>query len=285
VAAYVRTSEGELIGPIADDATWTDVTSPDADILLAGKPTNNPALGAFTFAAQDDGSVIPKVAWTYTQGAIEAEGFSILINSGKTSPVAVPTLDDYGWSREATADQRNITLGDGSQNLYYTAAVVAWRQTSVGRSYGDVIDGAGWTNQRYAERPRLAEQRNIPPLTVANRRSVQHDYAGNSVVYSEAPIDKAYTIVRIRVHKLRVGATDVDYGSGNISFLGYSTTYWVYTDDPTMAGGAVTYTATTDPDAVYAHADRYYLGKTTTPAAAGDADEDGSDGAGDQGVQ
>jgi hypothetical protein len=60
---------------------------------------------------------------------------------------------------------------------------------------------------------------------------------------------------------------------GNVTGLAYSTTYTIYYDQTSRAGGVVTYHATTDPNTGLANAaaGRHYCGKITTPAAgAGD---------------
>jgi hypothetical protein len=61
----------------------------------------------------------------------------------------------------------------------------------------------------------------------------------------------------------------VSVNSGSITGLAYSTTYWIYYDDPTRAGGAVTYHATTTQATAAQTGDRIAVGAVTTPAAAG----------------
>jgi hypothetical protein len=66
---------------------------------------------------------------------------------------------------------------------------------------------------------------------------------------------------------------------GSVTGLAYSTTYTVYYDQPTRAGGAVAYHATTDPNTGLANAaaGRHYCGKITTPAAGGGGTSGGVD--------
>jgi hypothetical protein len=61
----------------------------------------------------------------------------------------------------------------------------------------------------------------------------------------------------------------VAYNSGSIGPLLDSTHYYVYCLDPTYAGGAQTYIATTSNPEVNAHESIVYLGSITTPAHGG----------------
>ena len=61
--------------------------------------------------------------------------------------------------------------------------------------------------------------------------------------------------------------TPVAVTGGSLSGLAYSTQYWIYYDQPSRAGGAVTYFASTSPTAQIG--DRHNVGAVTTPAAAG----------------
>lgn len=54
---------------------------------------------------------------------------------------------------------------------------------------------------------------------------------------------------------------------GSLTGLAYSTQYWIYYDQPSRAGGTVTYVASTSPTAQIG--DRHNVGAVTTPAAAG----------------
>lgn len=71
--------------------------------------------------------------------------------------------------------------------------------------------------------------------------------------------------------------------AGNAFFVSFSTTYYVYFDDETLADGSPTYHATTDkleavngPD----HPERHYLGTITTPGSGGPPSSGGGDGGG-----
>lgn len=68
--------------------------------------------------------------------------------------------------------------------------------------------------------------------------------------------------------------TSVSVNAGNFTGMAYSTTYYIYYDDPTFAGGAVTYLTTTTQATAAQTNDRHLVGQVTTPAA-GQPPEDG----------
>jgi hypothetical protein len=63
--------------------------------------------------------------------------------------------------------------------------------------------------------------------------------------------------------------TSVSVTGGSITGLAYSTTYYVYYDQASRLGGAVTYQATTSQATGAQTGNRHALGAVTTPAAAG----------------
>ena len=60
---------------------------------------------------------------------------------------------------------------------------------------------------------------------------------------------------------------DVSYNSGSITSLSYATRYYIYCDDPTLAGGSVSYNATTTGTSALNGAGRFFIGSITTPAS------------------
>lgn len=81
--------------------------------------------------------------------------------------------------------------------------------------------------------------------------------------------------VSISAHTRVYGdGTTVSVNSGTLTGLSYSETYYIYYDDPTRAGGAVTYlSSTSEADGIQA-GDTHLVGLVTTPAAL-DPDTDG----------
>ena len=76
----------------------------------------------------------------------------------------------------------------------------------------------------------------------------------------------ATTTITVAAHNIVYDAATVAYNSGSVAGLGFSTFYYVYADDPTKAGGAVTYVATVTNTDVTANKGRYFVGSVTTPA-------------------
>ena len=60
---------------------------------------------------------------------------------------------------------------------------------------------------------------------------------------------------------------DISVNSGSITALSYSTLYYIYYDDATLAGGAVTYNATTTKVTAINGGGRFFVGSIITPAA------------------
>jgi hypothetical protein len=59
----------------------------------------------------------------------------------------------------------------------------------------------------------------------------------------------------------------VSYSSGSVTGLSYSTLYYIYFDDGTLAGGAPTYNATTTKTTAINGTGRFFIGSIVTPAA------------------
>ena len=75
--------------------------------------------------------------------------------------------------------------------------------------------------------------------------------------------------VNISAHTRIYGdGSSVSVSAGSITGLAYSTDYWVFYDDPTRAGAAVTYQHSTDPADAVQTGDKHSVGAVTTPAAA-----------------
>ncbi|AQQ67494.1 hypothetical protein Mag101_07455 [Microbulbifer agarilyticus] len=77
------------------------------------------------------------------------------------------------------------------------------------------------------------------------------------------------TTISVAAHTVTYGFGTVSYNSGSITGLNFSTTYYVYCDDPGYVGGAITYLASTDKLAPVAGTHRRYVGRVVTPANGG----------------
>lgn len=76
--------------------------------------------------------------------------------------------------------------------------------------------------------------------------------------------------ISISAHNRVYGdGASVSVNAGNLTGLAYSTAYYVYYDQASRAGGAVTYQATTSQATSAQTGNRHFVGVITTPAAAG----------------
>jgi hypothetical protein len=85
---------------------------------------------------------------------------------------------------------------------------------------------------------------------------------------------------------INIAASTMQFGDGQISFNSGSVnpgsmgTWYIYADDPTYSGGAVTYAFTNSQSATYAANGRIYFGKITTSGGGGGAGAGGGSGGG-----
>lgn len=96
--------------------------------------------------------------------------------------------------------------------------------------------------------------------------------SGVTITASDAGTDATITIsghTRIYGNGNTVAVT-----GGSLTGLAYSTYYYIYYIDPTRAGGAVTYIATTDSATAAQVGDKHLVGSVNTPANGG-ANENG----------
>jgi hypothetical protein len=129
---------------------------------------------------------------------------------------------------------------------------------------------------------RALNQKLLPMLNVGGKLSTQ---SVQPLTATDAGADASISIASHTV-QFGSGVGSVSYNSGTITGLAFSTLYYVYADDPTYAGGAVTYLSTTNGNTPTANDGRYYLGKVTTPAnGAGDTGGGWGGGGGGGGEQ
>lgn len=80
----------------------------------------------------------------------------------------------------------------------------------------------------------------------------------------------ASATISVSAHsRVYADGTSVAVNAGNLTGLAYSTKYYVYYDDPSRAGGAVTYHSTTSAATAAQTGNRHLVGEVTTPAALG----------------
>lgn len=127
---------------------------------------------------------------------------------------------------------------------------------------------------------RARSQKLLPMVSASNKLSTQ---SAQPLTATDAGSDAT---INIASHSVQFGFGTVAYNSGSITGLSFSTVYYVYVNDPTYTGGAVTYLATTNANTVTSNDGYYYVGKVTTPAnGAGDQSGGWGGGGGGSGSQ
>ncbi|MCU1285941.1 MAG: hypothetical protein JWO13_2291 [Acidobacteriales bacterium] len=101
--------------------------------------------------------------------------------------------------------------------------------------------------------------------TIGNKNST---IVGGVNPLSAADVGASVT-VSIAAFQLQFGFGRVSYNASSIAGLSYNTGYFIYCVDALLAGGAVTYLATTSFDVVVANVNNVYIGSVGTPASGG----------------
>jgi hypothetical protein len=107
-------------------------------------------------------------------------------------------------------------------------------------------------------------------ITTANELASSY-VTGATITATDAGADITITIsAHTRHYPQPDGSTiDVAVSGGSLTGRAYSTTYYIYYDDASRAGGAVTYQSTTSEATAAQIGDRHTVGGVETPAAAG----------------
>lgn len=116
-----------------------------------------------------------------------------------------------------------------------------------------------------------ANTANTTANTVLKNDSIADSWTSPGTILSAADVGATATIT-IAAHTRKYNdATSVAVNGGTVTGLAFSTVYYIYYDDATRAGGAVTYNATTNPNTALpgAATGRHYCGDVTTPADGG----------------
>jgi len=115
-------------------------------------------------------------------------------------------------------------------------------------------------------------------LDVTTNDSITASYTAPGTILSAADAGTDATIT-IADHTRKYGdASQVAVTGADIPALAYSTKYYIYYDDETRAGGAVSFQATTNANTALPNKvkGRHYCGNITTPASGGTATNGGT---------
>lgn len=141
-----------------------------------------------------------------------------------------------------------------SANAWFADDTVLFATTK--EAYNLTVAGSG---------QRLGDARNVIMAQVGGMVGVPSTSALSAVDAG------ATTSINVEAFSLQAGGAMISYNavSNAATGLGFTTKYWVYANDPTYAGGTLTWTATTNPVTASIGDGRIILGPITTPADSG----------------
>lgn len=164
----------------------------------------------------------------------------------------VPTL------QEQAREQRNLEAIENAVN----AVIAAQNAADAANAAAATANAAAATAQTAATNAQTAADDATATTAIANSY-----VTGVTITATDAG---ANVTISITAHtRVYADGTSVSVNAGNITGLAYSTTYYIYYDQASRAGGAVTYQATTSSTTAAQLGDRHTVGSVTTPAAAG----------------
>jgi hypothetical protein len=137
--------------------------------------------------------------------------------------------------------------------------------TTYHRTTVNQVTGAGRAYSALDTNNQVASQLNAKPLY-----AIQTFSAGNPL--SQSGTTKTITVAASTINW---GTNAVNYSSGSVTPLVFGT-FFVYADDPTFAGGAVTYHSTISQLVVYQNDGRVNFGSITTASGGGGVGGGGS---------
>lgn len=120
------------------------------------------------------------------------------------------------------------------------------------------------------------DQRNLPALNVYGALVATDPISNDFLSASESG---GVATINIDAHVVKVGFGDILTNSGSITGLLVDTDFFIFADDPTFEGGAVTYVATTQIIETATNSGRRYVGTIKTPDVGG-VDTGGGGGGG-----
>lgn len=286
-------------------AVWTGVTG-------TGRPADNATVNRITYSASAPASPVDGDLWVDTSVTpnltkVRVSGAWQISANYSTNTNQLTDGANLGgtavWtgvtSRPTELTDGRITAGlDSSGDLVRNLTTArlngsnVLRRTSGGLFSGDLTatEGATWGTNVNSRPTELTDGRIGTALNSGGRlRS-----AGNLFTSLAAGVRSTVTVIltatdagtnatiAVSAHTRKIpgesGVVSITYNSGSITGLAFSTRYFIYADDATQAGGAVTYIATTNSDDLVALAARVYMGEVTTPADGGTGETGGGGG-------
>lgn len=185
---------------------------------------------------------------------------------------AVAIVDKNGWPSLAfqSRDQRileKIEALFASQQEQIDAIAAAQAAAAAAQAAADSAQNAADTAATAAANADTAASNAQGAAdTVANATALQGSYVGG-VTMIGADVGASATVSISGHTRYYADGTSVSVTGGSVTGLAYSTDYFIYYDQPSRAGGSVTYQATTSETTAAQVGDRHLVGMVTTPAA------------------
>jgi hypothetical protein len=249
-------------------------------------------------------SQITTIATLQADQASQLATINAILDPDTLTPDKKPVwifMESYLTGEQSDLDAKATSYGITTEKSAYDTAVsaltsylggltspVAWNDTSGNTSIVDATFRSKFTDVLTAKQA-LINAITAAAKTLANAAQTTANSAQSSAdtVHSNDSISSSWTspgtiltasdagssaTITVANHTRKYNdASSKSVTGANITGLAYSTTYFVYYDDSSRAGGSVSYNATTDPNAALpgAASGRHYCGEITTPASGG----------------
>ena len=164
--------------------------------------------------------------------------------------------------------------------VYFMNELAQWVRYIVKLGDGSLTTSSGTTISGLTQMPGiLVGGESLPTVNNFNKSSVQ-----NITTLTSADVGSD-TTTTIAAHNIVYDNGTVAYNSGTITGLPFNTLTYVYAEDASKAGGAVTYISTTTATDIVATTGRYFVGQITTDTDGGGGTSGGGGGGGGRGVE
>lgn len=120
-------------------------------------------------------------------------------------------------------------------------------------------------HQWWAASAKAIEDAVLDIATTLARVKLGSSYTSGASI-SAADVGSDVTVTISAHTRIYADGTSVSVGGGTVTGLPFSTLYYIYYDDKALAGGAVTYAATTSSATAAQINGRHLVGSVTTPA-------------------
>lgn len=177
----------------------------------------------------------------------------------------LPSLAFHQWWAEVASSLESavgaIETNVAAIQAALDAAAAANAAAEVAQASADAADAAATSAATAATNAQDAADATAAETSIVNSYTTGLTITGSDAGSSASISISAHT----RVYG---DGSSVSVNSGSLTGLSYSTLYYIYYDQASRSGGAVTYVSTTTQTTAAQTGDRHLVGSVTTPAAA-----------------